>query len=366
MTTVADILAALDRLAPFRLAEEWDNVGLLVGDAGRPVERVLVCLDTSDGVCDEAERTGADCLLSHHPLFLNPVRRFTGETVAGRLALRLARDGRALIAAHTNLDAADGGLCDLLARRVGLVELEPLQAAPAPKKYKVVVFVPEEALGAVRRAAFEAGAGRIGNYSECSFSCCGTGTFLPGEEARPAVGRKGEQTIAAEHRLELLVEEVCLGAVVAAISRAHPYETPAIDVYPLEGLPEGPGLGRVGWLEKPKALAELADETKRALGLETIRLAGESAEKVERVAVLTGSGSGLVDAVLTSGCQAYLTGELKFHEAQTLAARGIGVILGGHYETERAALEDWAPRLQDAINVEIVLSEGERGVFSAR
>jgi len=375
VTTIADILAAVDRLAPFRLAEDWDNVGLLLGDAAWPVRRVLVSLDVTEAVCEEAERLEADCLLAHHPFLFKDVSRVTAETRAGRLALRLAAGRRAVIAAHTNLDAAVGGLNDLLAARAGLVDLELLQTAPGPARYKVVVFVPAADLESVRQAAFDAGAGRIGAYTECSFAMPGEGTFFAGEGTKRTVGTQGKRSAVAEHRLEVVVEEARLGAVVAAIGRAASYETPAIDVYPLKDLPgeAGPvvenishyraGLGRMGRLKKPKTAGQLADDIQRALGLVGVQIAGDGSARVERVAVCTGSGSGLVEAVRAAGCQAYLAGELKYHEAQTLAAEGIAVILGGHYETERVPLEDWTPRLAEAVDVEVRLSESERGTL---
>jgi dinuclear metal center YbgI/SA1388 family protein len=399
MATVADILAAVDNLAPFRLAEEWDNVGLLLGDAAWPARRVLVSLDVTETVCDEAERLEADCLLAHHPFLFKDVSRVTAETRAGRFALRLAAGRRAVIAAHTNLDAAQGGLCDLLAERAGLTDLEPLRAEPLERTYKVVVFVPAGDLESVRLAAFDAGAGRIGAYTECSFAAEGEGTFFAGEGTSPSVGpasaeasatarwakadktagrARGDRSAVPEHRLEVLVAESRVGAVVAAIGRTHSYETPAIDVYPLKGLTgeAGPvaenishyraGLGRVGRLKKPKTAGQLADDIKRALGLQAIQVAGDRSARVERVAVNTGSGSGLVDAVRAAGCQAYLTGELKYHEAQALAAEGIAVILGGHYETERVPLEDWTPRLAEAVDVEVRVSESERGTLRSK
>ena len=359
MATVQTILNCVDRLAPFRLAEEWDNVGLLLGDAARPVRRLLVCLDVTEAVCDEAERTGAEVILAHHPLIFEGVRRLTADTPAGRLAVRLLGQGRAVIAAHTNLDSAQGGLCDILAGMLDLADLEPLQAAPAAKRFKVVVFVPEAHLDAVRAAAFGAGAGHIGRYSECGFAAAGTGTFLPGEGTQPALGEAGQPTRAAELRFETVVDADRLGAVVAAVARAHPYEEPAIDAYPLHAPPPGLGIGRVGRPKKSSTLAQLADNLKERAGLQTVGIAGRPECAPERVAVVTGAGSGLVEAVAAAGCQAYVTGELKYHEVLDLSARGIGLVLGGHYATERVPLDAWAPRLAETIDCEVLLSESE-------
>jgi dinuclear metal center YbgI/SA1388 family protein len=366
VSTVGDVLSVVDRLAPFRLAEDWDNVGLLLGDAGREVRRVLVCLDVREAVCEEAERVGAELVLAHHPLFIKGVQRLTSETRAGRLALRLLRDRRALVAAHTNLDSADGGLCEILADMIALEDLQPLQAAPAAPQYKVVVFVPAESLEAVRAAAFAAGAGGIGAYGECGFSVEGTGTFLPGEGARPAVGEKGRRNEVPERRFETVADARRLGAVLAAVARAHPYEAPAIDVYPLHGPPPGVGLGRIGRFRQPRRLAALADGVRDILGLGAVHYAGEPDRPVERVAVVTGGGGGLCEAVAAAGCDAYLTGELNYHQVEDLAARGIAVILGGHYRTERVPLDAWAVRLAKETDAEVLASESEEEALTLR
>jgi len=360
MTTVADIVAAVDRLAPFALAESWDNVGLLLGDAARPVRRVLVCLDMGEAVCEEAERRRAEVVLSHHPLLFKDVNRLTAETRHGRLALRLAGGGRACIAAHTNLDAAEGGLCDILARRLGLADLEPLRPEPeGSRHYKVVVFVPEGDLEAVRAAAFEAGAGRIDRYTECSFSVAGDGTFRPGAGSRPAIGARGRPSTVRERRLEVRADEARLGRVLKAVARAHSYEAPAIDVYPLRAVPGRASIGRVGRPKNSSTAADLADDLKRALGLRSVMIAGPVRRRIERVAVVTGGGDGLADAVAASGAQAYVTGELKLHYLQDLAARGVAVVLGGHWETERMPLAAWARRLARETDAQVVMSRRE-------
>jgi len=363
MTTVRDILAAVDRLAPWRLAEAWDNVGLLLGEADAEVRRVLLALDVTDAVCREAEAARAEVVLAHHPLLFQPVDRLTGETVQGRLALRLARAGRAVIAAHTNLDSAEGGLSDTLAGMVGLTGTEPLQPGPAAARYKVVVYAPEDALEAVAEAAFAAGAGRVGEYTEVAFESAGTGRFRPGQGAAPAEGEVGRASRIPERRLETVAAEARLGAVLAAVSRVHPYEEPVIDCYPLHDPPARTGLGRVGSLKPSRTLAETADNLKEALGCESVRLAGDPAATIQRAAVLTGSGGGMAQALRRAGVQAYVTGEMKYHDLSDLAAGGIGVILGGHWRTERAALEAWAPRLAEAVEsagVEVRLSDRER------
>lgn len=362
MTTVADLVAAVDRVAPFALAEAWDHVGLLLGDEDWPVERVLVALDASDAVVEEAERLGAGALLTHHPLLFKGAERLTGETRYGRLSLRLAEGRRALVAAHTNLDSAEGGLCDRLAEAIGLSHLEPLRAEAGPKRCKLVVFTPEADLATVQSAAFDAGAGRIGRYTECSWRTAGTGTFLPGEDATPTVGERGTRNEADEWRLEMVVPKAALGRVVAAVVRAHSYEEPAVDVYPLEPSPAPAGLGRIGRLKHAVTAAALAERMKAAVRAASVGLGGDPEASVERVAVVSGSGSGMVGSVLASGVDTFVTGELKMHEVQDLAAAGVAVVLGGHYETERVPMEAWAPDLASALDVPVTMSESETGV----
>ncbi|MEA3367836.1 MAG: Nif3-like dinuclear metal center hexameric protein [Planctomycetota bacterium] len=371
MTTVRDILAAVDRLAPFHLAEAWDNVGLLLGDPDAEVRRVLLAVDVTDAVCAEAEEVAAEVVLAHHPLIFEPVGRLTADTPQGRLALRLAGQGRAVIAAHTNLDSAPGGLCDILAEMIGLTGTEPLEAGPAPRRYKVVLYVPEDALEAVADAAFDAGAGQVGRYTEVAFETVGTGRFRPGQGAHPAKGNVGRTNRIAERRLETVVPEARLGAVLAAACRAHPYEEPVIDCYRLHeaSVPAPPGqgghgptagLGRVGPIKGSRTLGDLADKTREALGCESVRLAGDPAAPIERAAVLTGSGGGMAQALRRAGAQALVTGEMKYHDLSDLAAAGIGVILGGHWRTERVTLAAWAPRLAEAARAEVRMSERER------
>ena len=366
MTTVGDILEVVGRLAPWSLAESWDNVGLLVGEGEAEVRRLLVALDVTEAVCDEAAEVGAEMILTHHPLVFRPLERVTGETPTGRLVLRLAREGRALAAAHTNLDAAEGGLADLLARALGLVDLEPLRAAAGPPRFKVVTFVPAEALEAVAQAAFEAGAGRVGRYTETAFESAGTGRFRPGPGASPAEGEVGRTNRVAEVRLETVVPADRLTAVVEAAARAHPYEEPVIDAYALHDPPTRAGLGRVGVLEASTRLAELADKVKEVLGCESVRVAGDPAAPVVRAGLVTGSGGGMTEALLRAGADAYVTGELKYHEAADLAARGIGVVLAGHWWTERRALEAWVPRLAEAVEAEVLLARRERDPLRVR
>jgi dinuclear metal center YbgI/SA1388 family protein len=321
--TLADVVAALERRYPPGTAEPWDAVGLVAGDPAQPVRHVLLAVDPTAAVVDEAIAWGADLLVTHHPLLLRPVHTVAATTSKGAVLHRLIRAGVGLHVAHTNADAADGGVAHALAEAVGLVDLEPLVALPGEPMDKHVVFVPEADADAVVDAMAAAGAGTIGDYSRAAFIGRGTGTFLPGPGARPAIGDVGVVEEVPEARVEMIAPRRLRAAVVAAMRAVHPYEEPANDVLELAVLPAGTGTGRVGRLPAPVTLRAFGEQVAAALPAtpQGVRLAGDLDAPVERVAVVGGSGDSLFDAVRASGVDAYLTADLRHHPVSELRER---------------------------------------------
>jgi len=361
MIRVGDVLAAIDRAAPFRLQESWDNSGLLVGDPKAPVKRILVALDHTTEVIGEARRRRADLLVTHHPLFVDGTKRLTTETPDGAAALKMAAAGIAHIAAHTNYDAAPGGLNDLLAKKLGLVDAVPLDRPPASGGMKLVVFLPPADLERVQRAVFAAGAGRIGEYSQCSFRGGGTGTFLGGESTNPTVGRRGRREEVQELRLETVVPPDRVAEVVRALRNAHSYEEPAFDLYPLAGLDERTGLGRVGTLARRQTLRAFVEKVRRSLKVKTVEVVGSPGRRIERVAVVGGGGGAFWPQALGSGAQVLVTGEMKHHDRLASRDAGLVTVLAGHYATEHVALAGLAKLLRAALpDTKILTSMAER------
>ncbi len=318
MTRLADVVSALERAYPPRLAADWDAVGLVCGDPADPVERVLVAVDPVPETVDEALETGAQLLVTHHPLLLRGVHGVGADTPKGALVHRLVRGGAALFTAHTNADAADPGVSDALAAAIGLTVHGPLVPEPAPPLDKIVTFVPVgPAITAVHEALSAAGAGAIGDYSHCSFATAGTGQFKPLPGAHPAIGEVGRLERVAETRLEMVLPRPRRAAVVAALRAAHPYEEPAFDVLELAPLPSPLGLGRIGVLPEPEPLR--AFTARVAAGLPRtawgVRAAGDPDRMVERVAVCGGAGDSALDAALAAGVDAYVTADLRHHPA---------------------------------------------------
>jgi dinuclear metal center YbgI/SA1388 family protein len=356
---VREVIAAVDRLAPFGLAEPWDHVGLQVGSPrdelpcgqeGRsdvaPV--ILVALEVDDRVLDEAARVGARVVVSHHPLIFDPLERLSDDTEAGRLALRAAREGVAVIAAHTSLDKARGGMADIIGELLGLEALQPLQPAAADV-LKLVGFVPEDDADLVRKALFASGAGVIGEYEHCSWSVGGQGTFFGGEETRPVAGVAGRDEKVSELRLEVVFPRRLRRRVVGAYIAAHPYEEPAFDIVQLENEVASLGLGRLGALPAPATLAALAAEVAAVLRLPSVRYEGDAGREVRRVAVLPGSGAEAIARGVAQVADVLITGDVKYHEARAAQAQGLALIDAPHGVTEQEGVLRWAERLADAL-----------------
>lgn len=343
--TVEDFLSVLERLAPAALAEDWDNCGLQAGLRSADVSRVLVALNFTDAVVDEALSLGCDLVLTHHPIIFRPIASVSDVSGAGRLAHRAVAAGINVVAAHTNLDAAPGGLGDILADMLGLTAVQPVSTPARSTGYKLAVFVSPADLQPVRQALFAAGAGVIGDYRHCSWFAAGTGTFLPGEGASPAVGRPGVEESVDELRLETIVSGDSLEDAVAAMVAAHSYEEPAYDIYPLISLKPGGAVGRTGVLPEALSAQELAGRLAGMFGIPAVRYTASSTAMVKRVAVVPGSGAGFIGS-LGDAIDVLVTGDYKYHDVQLADELGIDLIELPHDVSEGIALEHWLPSLE--------------------
>jgi dinuclear metal center YbgI/SA1388 family protein len=361
---VADLLAALDRIAPRGLGENWDNNGLLFGRSDRPVASVLLGTDFTEGLVAEAKAAGAQAIVTHHPVMLKAVNRLSDRDPEQRAILSAVEAGIAHIAAHTNLDSAVGGTNDTLADLLGLTGVRPLTPAAAEEQLKLAVFVPEGDVDKVRSAMCAAGAGRIGEYDECSFRTPGTGTFRGSDASNPAVGQRGRLEEAPEYRLEVVLPARRLDAVVAAMRSAHSYEEPAFDVYPLKAPAGKTGMGRIGDLPAPRAVDDLVTLLKAKLEIPTVGLIGPRRRSVRRVAICTGSCGKLIGQILGAGGEFYLTGEMRHHDALSARESGLTVAAVGHFASERIALFPLAERLRAALpGVTVAVSRTESDPF---
>ncbi|MBK9177492.1 MAG: Nif3-like dinuclear metal center hexameric protein [Flavobacteriales bacterium] len=330
---IKDLIAPLEQWAPRSLQEDYDNSGLQVGDPEAEVSSAMVCLDCTEAVVEEAAATGCGLIISHHPVIFKGLKSLVARTYVERTILAALKHGIALYAIHTNLDNVIDGVNGEIAARLGLTGLRVLDPKPAQLS-KLVVFVPLSHADAVRDAAFAAGAGHIGGYDECSFAVGGAGTFRPGPGSRPFVGEQGARHSEAEMRLELILPVFRQHAVLSAIRSVHPYEEMAYDLYLLANEHQGIGSGLVGEWPTPIAETDFLDSLKQVFGLQVVRHTRLTGRAIRRVALCGGSGAFLLTKAIAAGADAYVTGDVKYH--QFFDADGKLLLADiGHYGSEQ-------------------------------
>ena len=366
---IKDIAVTIEKIVPLELAQDWDNVGLLIGDPQKNVKNILLTIDVTKEVLAEAIKQKTDLIISYHPVIWDAMKKITAEPpvklgakyLAPRstrgLVYELIRRGIAVFSIHTALDSAVGGVNDGLAEIIGIADAKPIgdYVVPAfagmtgPDNYKLIVFVPLGAVAKVSEAVFAAGAGWIGNYSKCSFQAQGTGTFLPLEGAKPTIGKKGQLEKVSEIRFETIVPAEKLEQVIAAVKKAHPYETPAYDVFKLHNSQNKFGLGRIGKLVQPLSVEQIIRKVKRRTGAKAVGIVGDVRRLVRTAAVCAGYCGKIVNLVIAAKVDLYLTGELKHHQALAAQQADLTCICLSHTVSERFMLKKLAKQLHNHI-----------------
>jgi len=368
---VREIVNVLEEIAPPHLAAEWDNVGLLVGNAEAGATRLMLCIDLTEQVLREATRARVGMVMAYHPPLFKAISRVT--VAENPVIYDAASAGVAVYSMHTALDAAPGGANDALAELLGIAKPRALEPVVRRGGYKVVIFAPADEVSKVADAAFEAGAGRIANYERCAFFSHGIGTFFGAEGSKPTVGRAGRQEAAEELRLEVIAPKDKVSAICSAVRAVHSYEAPAIDIYPLEEAPAGCGLGRIGRLKKPATVGSLISRIKKKTQLKKVLLAVGAGHKrgdgrgrlVTTAACCVGSCGSLFRPAAAAGATFYLTGEMRHHDALEAIAAGLDVVCLGHSNSERIALAKLAERLSVKLpKVKVLLSDTDRDPFN--
>jgi len=363
---IKDIAEKIEEIIPLKLAQDWDNVGLLIGDSQKDVKNILLTIDITCDVVAEAKKLKTDLIISYHPVIWDGLKKITAEGPTG-VVYDLIRSGIAVFSIHTALDSAAGGVNDGLAEIVGIVDGKPIGdyvASPASDNYKLVVFVPARSAAEVSNAVFAAGAGAIGNYSHCGFGAEGTGTFLPQKGAKPAIGKKGKLEKVEEIRFETIVPAAKLNDAIAAMIKAHPYETPAFDIFKLHDTGMPFGLGRIGELAKPVRVAQIIKRIKKVTGARAVGMVGNQNRLVRRAAVCAGSCGKIINSVIAAKADLYLTGELKHHQALAAQEAGLTCICLSHTVSERFILKKFAKQLQKKVKtVKISISKKDADPF---
>lgn len=362
MPTVQDVLDVIESIAPGRWCLPEDGSGFLVGHRDSEVDCGVVSLDWSEGLADFAFASEAQIIVAHHPVIYRPIGHVTDASLAGQFILRLAGRGIAYHAAHTNWDAAPGGISDRMASMLGLQDVTPMGFGAKVEYVKVVVFAPVESQKTIVEAMSAAGAGIIGNYERCVFTSNGTGSFRPLEGSNPAIGQIGAIENVEEVRIEMRTPKHLASAVVEAMRANHPYEEPAYDVVTLEPVIEMP-LGRIGMLPQPCSLAEFSRQVNRAFG-SVAQVWGDPERRIETVAVAGGAADEGMWEALQFGADAFVTGEIRQHMALEGSERGLALLASGHYHTEHPGCAALCERLKERMpNVVWRLFEPEPGRY---
>jgi dinuclear metal center YbgI/SA1388 family protein len=353
---VRDITAALEEMAPTAYAEDFDNVGLLVGDANADATGVLVCHDALDIVMDEAIAKKCNVVVCFHPIIFSGMKKITGKTYVERAVLKAIKNDIAIFAVHTALDNHRSGVNKIFCDALGLESAKIL----VPKEnfiQKLVTFAPPESGTEIRNALFEAGAGRIGNYDDCSFSSQGVGTFMGNEYSNPEIGERFEFVEQPEVRIEVTFERHLQAKILSALFKSHVYEEVAYEIYTLENRHQNIGLGMIGELPTAMDQRDFLQMVKDKMQCGGIRHTAFTGKNIRKVAVLGGSGSFAIGHAIAAGADAFLTADLKYHDFYQADGKLLLADIG-HYESERYTKNYIVDFLSEKFtNFAIILSE---------
>lgn len=340
LVKIKDIANALEMFAPLPLQDDFDNAGLQIGLTDAEVAGVLLCLDVTEAVVDEAIASGCNLIISHHPVIFKPLKRITGSNYVERCIIKALANGIAIYSAHTNLDNAPGGVNYRIAEILGLQNVRIL----LPKEdslLKLAVYVPASHADAVRDALFAAGCGEIGNYGSCSYNVDGFGTFKANEGCNPFCGNIGELHRENETRIETIMPSYIKGRVIKALLNAHPYEEPAYDIYPVKNSWDAVGTGVIGELPVERDEVEFLQEIKEKFAVGSVRHTPLLGRKIKRVALCGGAGGSFAGAAMASGADLYITGEARYHDLFNYTGKMLMAVIG-HYESEQYTMDIFA------------------------
>jgi len=332
---VKNLVNNLDKIAPFFLQESFDNSGIQFADLDAPITKILLSLDVTQKILDEAIENKANLIIAHHPLLFSPLKQITKQK--NLLLFKIITNKINLLAMHTNYDLAENGLNDYVANLLGIKKISPLQGS-SEKVFKFAVYVPTQYADKVCQSIFKAGAGKIGKYTETSFNIAGQGTFKPMEGTNPFIGKIGEKETVQEIKIETVVAERDLDSVVQVMKDTHPYEEPAYDVYELK-TKLSYGVGIFGEIDKEVEISKFSLKAKNKLQARYIRLIKSNNRKIRKVALCTGAGGSLLEQANNKDADLYITGDITYHTALRAKELGLNVLDVEHFDTEKFFVE---------------------------
>lgn len=345
MVLAKQIIESMEQWAPPHYAESWDNVGLMVGSKQRDVSKIITTLDITPEVIEYAIVEQAQMIISHHPFIFKGLKSLHLDSPQGTLIEKLIKNDIVVYSAHTNLDITIGGLNDMLANRLGLTNVRGFVPTGSDMVYKITTFVPTDSADAVREAMASAGAGRIGNYESCSFSFTGEGRFRGNDESHPVIGEAGTLTVVPEVAVNVIVDGAHKQAVINAMKEAHPYEEVAYEVFTLHEPNVGRTLGRIGELPETMDFESFREHLRESLPHANLRFGGIKKDSIKTIALCSGGGAEFIKNAVKA--DAYVTGDVKYHDAQLAKELGLLVVDAGHFGTEEIVADGIRDYLRD-------------------
>lgn len=343
------IISVLDKFCNPKLIDSWDNTGFQIGNDDTEVNKVLISLDLDERIYKKAVNEGYEMIITHHPIIFKPIKSINNYDSTGRMILKLISNNIVVYNAHTNLDLTNGGVNDVLAERLGIKNTLPLNIIKEEKLFKLIVYVPESHKEQLLSTLGEADAGHIGNYSHCTFYTLGEGRFKLLEGTNPFLGSIGSVEKVEEAKIETIVKEEKLTETIKKVIKIHPYEEVAYDIFEMVNEGESYGYGRVGEIDTIDADSFLY-KLKEALFVDDIRVYGNTSRKISKIAVCGGSGGSFILDAYKKGAEVYITGDIKYHEAQLGLELGLIVVDAGHFHTEKLVLQKLKNVLEEQLN----------------
>jgi dinuclear metal center YbgI/SA1388 family protein len=334
---IRDITTLLEKTAPLNLQEDYDNAGLITGNPDWECSSVLICLDATPEVIREAVSKKVNLVVAHHPILFRGIKKINGSDYVQQAIIEAIKNDIAIYAIHTNLDNVLGGVNGRMADKLGLINrriLSPMKG----RLRKLAIFVPDSHRESLMEALFAAGAGHIGNYSECAFASQGTGSFKPMEGASPYSGEPGKRQQEPEHRMEVIFPDWLQSRVLRAMRSAHPYEEIAHDIYPLENQLQDIGSGIIGQLKEPTDINSFLKDLNRIFNVPVIRHTAIVKKNIQKIALCGGAGSFLTSIAKLEGADLFITADVKYHEFFD-ADNQLVIADIGHYESEQFTIE---------------------------
>ncbi len=356
---VQTIIKQFEEIAPRDFAfYPDDNNGLLVGDYTKEVHKIMLALDLTEAVLDEAIEKQCGMIITHHPLIFKGIKNIRVDNTHGRILTELIKNEISVYCAHTNLDVCQLGVNEALRKKLQFPPGGILKNTHNEEYYKFVVYVPEDNARDVLEAISKVGAGHIGNYSHCSFQTMGKGTFKPLDGADPYIGAVNSLTTVHEVKLETIVPKKLLNSVLKEMEKVHPYEEIAYDLIPLDNNSKKIGLGKIIELEENMSVKELAEHVIEKLGCTGVKVFKGDSRPIKKVAICGGSGSSVIHEAKFSGCQCLITGDVDYHKGQMAVDLGLNIIDAGHYHTEVPILEELKVLLEEKLeNTEVLVTK---------